>query len=90
VGHQPAGAFAYQFNRVTAIFYPEDRLYGPLGEIVQETRAIPTLAVLPLIYVTRFQYGMRPVRTTRPFSQRRALWSCGGRSCAVRARPGDD
>jgi RHS repeat-associated protein len=86
--------FAYQFNRVTAITYPnfpannvtytygagsqrspglvgnvvgrithitdgagtEDRRYGPLGEIVQETRAIPIQGNQVATYVTRFQY----------------------------------
>jgi YD repeat-containing protein len=86
--------FAYQFNRVTAISYPnfpannvtytygaasqrspsrvgnvvgrithitdgagtEDRRYGPLGEIVQETRAIPIQGRQVLTYTTRFTY----------------------------------
>jgi YD repeat-containing protein len=87
--------YAYQFNRLTAITYPdlfpannvtytygaasqrqpslignvvgrithitdgagtEDRLYGPLGEIVQETRAIPIQGNQVNTYVTQFQY----------------------------------
>ncbi len=86
--------FAYQFNRVTAITYPnfpannvtytygaasqrnpsasgnvvgrithitdragtEDRLYGPLGEIVQETRAIPIQGNQIAFYVTNYTF----------------------------------
>ena len=83
--------FAYQFNRVTAITYPnfpannvtytygaasqrnpspvgnvvgritdgagtEDRLYGPLGEIVQETRTIPISNKQSTTYTTQYQY----------------------------------
>src|SRR5258708_5287293 len=86
--------FAYQFNRVTAITYPnfpannvtytygaasqrnpsasgnvvgrithitdgagtEDRLYGPLGEIVSETRAIPIQGGQVAHYTTQFTY----------------------------------
>ena len=86
--------FAYQFNRVTAISYPnfpqnnvtytygaasqrnpsasgnvvgrithitdragtEDRLYGPLGEIVKETRAIPIQGGQVAHYNTKFTF----------------------------------
>src|SRR5262249_20163617 len=34
----------------------EDRLYGPLGEIVQETRAIPIQGGQVNTYVTKYQY----------------------------------
>jgi RHS repeat-associated protein len=86
--------YAYQFNRVTAITYPnfpannvtytygaasqrnpslvgnvvgrithitdgagtEDRLYGPLGEIVSETRAIPLQGGQVPTYTTKFTF----------------------------------
>ncbi len=34
----------------------EDRLYGPLGEIVQETRAIPVQGNQVLTYTTKYQF----------------------------------
>jgi len=37
----------------------EDRLYGPLGEIVQETRTIPIQGNQVLTYVTQYQYDTR-------------------------------
>jgi RHS repeat-associated protein len=46
----------------------EDRLYGPLGEVVQETRAIPTQGNQIHTYVTKFQYDTwnRTARITYP------------------------
>jgi hypothetical protein len=43
-------------GRITDGAGTEDRRYGPLGEIVQETRAIPIQGKQVNTYTTKFQY----------------------------------
>ena len=52
----PVGNVVGRITRITDGAGTEDRLYGPLGEIVQETRAIPVQGNQVLTYTTKFQF----------------------------------
>jgi RHS repeat-associated protein len=52
----PVGNVVGRITHVTDGSGTEDRLYGPLGEIVQETRSVPIQGNQVLTYTTQFQY----------------------------------
>lgn len=51
-----AGNRVGRITRITDAAGTEDRLYRPLGEIVEESRTIPLPGGQPKTYVTRYQY----------------------------------
>jgi len=52
----PVGNVVGRITHITDGAGTEDRLYGPLGEIVRETRAIPVQGNQVLTYTTQFQF----------------------------------